>query len=197
MPTPIVPIFDVPDYEAEILRGTPNAFIVGESSSCPPRPSTGAAGLLNHPAATARLRALRNGNDTKPFTIHLAGRDDALQYLGTVSELGQRLMKKLWPGPIGLTFDVPADRRAQVAASLKIPEAEIYHDGSITLRYPDHMVTTDILREVPGPVVLTMASADAGGPNLKIESLAKELEGKVDLIFDTGPTRHTPSLRHY
>jgi protein-tyrosine phosphatase len=47
------------------------------------------------------------------------------------------------------------------------------------------------LSEVKGPVVLTMAGANAGGPNVRIDALAKELEGKVDLIFDAGPTPYT------
>jgi protein-tyrosine phosphatase len=190
MPTPIVSILDEPDYAAQIARGA-NALISGGVVVLPTETVYGAAGLLKDVGATARLRALRGGEGNKPFTIHVARSEDALQYLGPVSELGQRLMKKLWPGPVGLRFDVPAERRAEVAARLNLAETDLYDSGGITLRCPDHRVTTDILAQVPGPVVLTMAGANAGGPNLKIESLARELEGKVDLIFDTGPTKYS------
>jgi L-threonylcarbamoyladenylate synthase len=126
----------------------------------------GAAALLSDAGARKRLRGLREAGDSKPFTIHLGRREDARQYLGPVSDFGQRLMKKLWPGPVGRVFDVPAERRAEVAANLKIAENEIYDRSSITLRCPDHLVTSDILSQVPGPVVLTMAGQSGGGPNL-------------------------------
>jgi protein-tyrosine phosphatase len=44
---------------------------------------------------------------------------------------------------------------------------------------------------VDGPVVLTMASSTAGGAHFKAQSLADELDGKVDLIYDAGPTRYS------
>ncbi len=189
MAIPIIPIYDVADYDAEIQRGA--ATLAGGGLVVLPTETVyGAAGLLNHTSAKERLRAMRGG-DSKPFTIHIAHREDALQYLGDMNDFGQRLMKKLWPGPVGLMFDVPADRRAEVAARLKLAESDIYADGSIVLRCPDHLVTNDVISEVPGPVALTMAGTSAGGPGLKIESLATELEGKVDLIYDAGPTRYS------
>src|SRR5436305_1907012 len=76
------------------------------------------------------------------------------------------------PAPVIPIFDVP-DYEAQVQR------------GAETIR------SGGVVGEVPGPVVLTMAGSSAGGPNLKIESLAIELEGKVDLIFDAGPTTYS------
>jgi L-threonylcarbamoyladenylate synthase len=188
MPVPIISIFDVPDYEAEILRGA-NLIGNGGIVVLPTETVYGAAGLINHAEGRAKLLALRNGGEAKPFTVHLARREDAAQYLGKISEIGRRLMKKLWPGPVGLTFEVPADRRREVAAQMNLTESDLYQDGSITLRCPDHMVSTDILSEVTGPVVLTRAGADAGGTHPNFDGLANELDGKVDLIFDAGATR--------
>lgn len=187
---PVIHIFDTPDYEAELRRGA--TIITGGGLVVLPTETVyGAAGLINHPAAKARLQALRNSGDDKPFTIHLARRDDARQYIGPVNDFAQRLMRKLWPGPIGLRFDVSPQRRAEVAATVNVPEADLYADGGITLRCPDHVVATDVIAQVQGPVVLTMAGSDAGGSNVRIDLLAKELEGKVDLIFDAGPTPYS------
>ena len=190
MSVPVIPIFDVPDFDSELDRGA-KILNSGGIVVLPTETVYGAAGRLDHPTAVSRLRALRNSADPKPMTIHLANREDALQYLGPVSDLGHRLMKKLWPGPVGLSFDVPPERRREVAAKLGVAESDIYDAGTITLRLPDHPVTTEILSEVTGPVVLTMASSDAGGAHFKPSSLAGELDGKVDLIFDAGPTRYS------
>jgi protein-tyrosine phosphatase len=190
MPTPVVHIFDAPDYDGEIRRAA-SAISDGGLVVLPTETVYGAAGLLSSAKGKARLQALRDGGTPvdKPFTIHLAHRDAAAQYLGTLNDFARRLMRKLWPGPVGLTFDVSIDRRKEVVATLKVAEGDLYSNGSITLRCPDHMVTTDILAEVTGPVALTTAGTSIS--SAKFDALAQELEGKVDLIFDGGPTAYS------
>jgi tRNA A37 threonylcarbamoyladenosine synthetase subunit TsaC/SUA5/YrdC len=80
------------------------------------------------------------------------------------SELGQRKMKKLWPGPVALTFDVPDDVRREACAKIGAAETDLYEGSTITLRCPDHIVTTDVLSEVPGPVGLTLRRARGAIP---------------------------------
>jgi protein-tyrosine phosphatase len=125
---------------------------------------------------------------SKPFTIHLARREQAMRYLGPVSEIGTRLMKKLWPGPVALVFDVPADRRAEVARQVGVAESDLYSPrGTITLRCPDHIVFNDIVARLKDePVVLTVAGEQSQGPALAI---AQELGDKVDLVIDAGLSR--------
>jgi protein-tyrosine phosphatase len=81
-------------------------------------------------------------------------------------------------------FEVPEARRKEVADQLGVAEADLYANGTITLRCPDHIVATDVLSRVDGPVVLTASEQPQQG---KIEG---ELEEKVDLALDAGPTRY-------
>jgi protein-tyrosine phosphatase len=146
----------------------------------------GAAAVLGHDKGISRLKTIRGGQDDKPFTIHVARREQAMRYVGAVSEIGQRLMKKLWPGPVALVFDVPPPRRAEVAREMGIDEKAIYAaDGTITLRCPDHIVATDVIGRIDEPVVVTVAgSAAQSSPT----TIASELGDKVDLVLDAGPT---------
>ncbi|HEV7302482.1 MAG TPA: Sua5/YciO/YrdC/YwlC family protein [Tepidisphaeraceae bacterium] len=186
MPVPVIPILDVRDYEAEVRRGV-QTLTSGGLVVLPTETVYGAAGRLDIAEARAKLAALRGeASAGKPFTIHLAKREDAMQYLGEVSELGRRMMKKLWPGPVGLWFDVPADRRAEAAKALNLNEADLYDGGGIVLRCPDDNIATDVIGEAGGPIVLTAV----GGAALRADGLATELDGKVDLIFDAGHTRY-------
>lgn len=187
---PIVPIFSVGDYDGQVRRGT-HILRNGGLVVLPTETVYGAAGLLSHPQARDRLHALRGESDSGPFTVHLARASDAHRYLGEVTELGHRLMKKLWPGPVGLVFEVPAERRQQIAQEFGLPESELFDaTGGITLRCPDHIVTTDVLSGVDGPVALTAGSTGSSAPT---RQTAGDLEGKVDLIFDAGPTRYNKS----
>ena len=202
MSVPVVSIFSTADYEGQVQRAA-DLLRAGKLVVLPTETVYGAAGLLAHPASLEALKQLRGGDGTgggggpaKPFTIHLASADDAARYLGPVSELGQRMMHKLWPGPVGLVFDVPAERRAEVARSLGVAEADVYDaDGTITLRCPDDLVAQEVIARAGGPVVLTVAgSGPASTQTSPAARLAEELDGKVELIVDAGPTRyHQPS----
>lgn len=189
MAAPIVHIFETGGYETHVRRGA-ELLSAGGVVVLPTETVYGAAGLLNQKATRARLAGLR-GESRQPFTIHVARRDDARRYLGDLNEFAERCLRKLWPGPVGLTFDVPAERRREVTASLELAETDIYEGDTITLRCPDHIVATDVLSAVPGPVAITLAASGAGGSAWSGDRMAAELDGKVDLIFDAGPSRYS------
>jgi tRNA threonylcarbamoyl adenosine modification protein (Sua5/YciO/YrdC/YwlC family) len=183
MPTAVASIFEVADYRAQI-QDAARLLREGKLVVLPTETVYGAAGLLRNPEALSRLKGLRGNDGDKPFTIHLAKCEDATKYLGPTSDLGKRMMTKLWPGPVAIQFDVPDERRKEVAKTLNVAESELYEDGTITLRCPDHLITSDVLAEVDGPIVITRAGLEAS-------QIARDLDGKVDLIIDAGPSRYS------
>jgi tRNA threonylcarbamoyl adenosine modification protein (Sua5/YciO/YrdC/YwlC family) len=189
MSVPIISIFSGGDYDAQVRRGS-EMIGSGGIIVLPTETVYGAAGLVNHEAARQRLIALRGGDAERPLTIHLGQPDQAYAYLGDVSDFGRRLIRKLWPGPVGLIFEVPAKRRAEVAESLGVEESALYDEAGITLRCPEHVVAADVIAGVDGPVVLTAAGA-VRASNWSDPAAVEELGGKVDLIFDAGPTKYS------
>jgi L-threonylcarbamoyladenylate synthase len=187
MTAPVVSIFEVGDYDSAIGKATA-LLREGGVVVLPTETIYGAAAVLGNGKAMPRLKAIRGAaGEGNPFTIHIAHREQAMRYIGEVGEIGTRLMKKLWPGPVALQFDVPAERRKQVARQIGIPENEIYAaDGTITLRCPDHIVTTDVLGQIAEPVVMTSAGGTSQQPGMQI---AAEMGDRVDLILDAGGTR--------
>jgi len=179
----VVQIFDVGDYDEQIHRAA-HALKTGGIVVLPTETVYGAAAVLNQPKGLLGLRALPPQAAAKPLTIHLAHRDDAKRYLGPTNDLAQRMMKKLWPGPVALMFDVPEQRREEVAGEIGVPVTELYDGGSITLRCPDHVVGTDVISQVGGPVVLRK-SGDSSA------RVPEEWLGKIELILDAGPTRYS------
>jgi protein-tyrosine phosphatase len=190
MPANVVNIYDVRDYDAEILRAA-DLLKQGKVVVLPTETVYGAAGLLKQTSATQRLKALRAGGDSKPLTVHLADGRQAARFLGPLNDLGRRMIKKLWPGPVGLLFEVPAERRKEVAAEQGVDESELYSDGTITLRCPDHFVASDVIAQAGGTIVAVRAGVGTAQPALRAEQVASELADKVDLIMDAGPTRYS------
>jgi protein-tyrosine phosphatase len=193
MPAPVVSILEG-SYDAHI-RLAAEKLRDGGVVVLPTETVYGAAAALNRPAALKRLRQLSevgaSGQSSQPpraFIPHLARPLDATQFLGELSEFGRRCIRKLWPGPVALIFDVPAERRRAVAASLNLPESDLYTSDTITLRCPDHPVAGDVIAAAGSAVAAVKA-----GSNLAADGrdLARELEGKVDLILDAGPPRYS------
>lgn len=165
----------------------------------------GVAGVVTHPGAREKLReiqslhagthALDASEPAKPLTLHLARREDAFRYLGSnkeIGDVGMRLLKKVWPGPVGLVFAVSAARRAEVAGALKVEESVLYDArGEITLRCPDHPLTARIIAAAGGDVVLTRAASKTGAPALRPQDIADDVTARVDQVVDAGPTRLT------
>jgi protein-tyrosine phosphatase len=186
----IVNIFEAEDYESPI-RDAAERLRAGGIVILPTETVYGVAAVLNNAAAIERLRALRGGtSDGKPFTLHLADRSEAAVLAGAAGEFGERMMKKLWPGPVALIFDVDADQRRQAAESLGVAEGDLYHDGKITLRCPDHLVASDVIRETGAPVVLTLPGGRGGmQPPMSIGEIDASVIEQVDLAIDAGPSR--------
>ena len=187
MPAPVINI-DAGDYEQQILRAA-ELLRQGKLVVLPTETVYGAAALLKVPQAVDRLKALRPDAPGKPLIVHLADRKDAGKFLGPVSDLGHRMMKKLWPGPVGLLFDVPDERRKQVAVEQGVAESDLYENGTITLRCPDHVVAMDVINEAGGTVVAVRAGIGSNQLAMRADQVAEDLGDRVDLILDAGPSR--------
>jgi protein-tyrosine phosphatase len=101
------------------------------------------------------------------------------------------MMKKLWPGPVSLQFEVPDDRQRQVAAELNIPREEIYEGSAITLRCPDDIIFSDVAAKAGGPVVMRKAGGSADTGAQQVKRAIEEWGEQVDLIINAGPTRYS------
>jgi protein-tyrosine phosphatase len=184
MQAQIVPILEAGDYAQEILRGA-ELLSSGRLVVLPTETVYGVAGVLTSAEARAGLAQMR-GAGAKAFTVHVARAADALGFLGGVNDFAKRAMRKLWPGPIGLIFDVPEAKRRETAERLGVDEREIYDGaGTIILRCPDNPVFVDVVGSVKEPVVLT----SPGSGVQSVADLPEEILSQVETIFDAGTTR--------
>ena len=185
MPPPIVHMFQQSDYSAAIQRAA-DVLREGKLVVLPTETVYGTAAVLGQATALAKLSALRQGSAGRPFAPHLGHPEQALALIDPPSDVAQRMMRKLWPGPVGLQFDVSAERRGKASRDLNVKETDLYDNASITLRCPDHPVFADVADAVGSPLVAAVAGAY---PSSDLEQLSKELDGKVEMILDGGQPR--------
>ncbi|MBY0528301.1 MAG: Sua5/YciO/YrdC/YwlC family protein [Gemmataceae bacterium] len=138
------------------------------------------------PDAVERLRQLHGAANGEPvLALALSSGAQALDWAPHISQLGRRLTRRCWPGPVTLIF---GDGVAQGLAS-RLPDAVrqlVCPDGVVSLRVPGHDALWQVLRMMPDPVVLSRIGIDAAET---AEQVAQSVGDQVALVVDGGPSR--------
>lgn len=142
--------------------------------------------VADNEASLDRLRELKSRPE-RPFSVHMASPREVSRYVKHIPAAAKRIIHKTWPGPITLVLPTNGS-----LADEKLQEAGLYqklvYEDSIGLRCPDARVTQAMLAGVPSPVVAPSANL-AGEPSPRSgEDVLDSLNGKIDLLIDTGPT---------
>lgn len=188
MATEVVNLFSAADYRAEIRRAT-ELLRGGSLVVVPTETVYGVAAVASRPEALERIRRMRGGDVSKPFTLHVDRPEVVESYVGSLTDAARRVVRKLWPGPVALTFDVAPEQRQAVARKLEIREHDVFDGPRLTLRCPSHPVALDVISEVGAPLVLTVAGGDPAAAR-SVEQFLPTLREQVELVLDSGPTQY-------
>ncbi|MGN6625546.1 MAG: Sua5/YciO/YrdC/YwlC family protein [Tepidisphaeraceae bacterium] len=180
----VIHIFDSAEPESALARAA-RVLEEGGLVILPTETVHGVAGRIDLPETRARLQALRGSGEDKAWTLHLADPQQAWDYVSTPGEFPRRLVRKLWPGPVGLTFEVSDEDQQRVSIRLNVEPSQLYSGKTITLRCPDHPVFAEIVGRVQAPVALTKVGDITSVLPQDIGSLGLA----IDLAVDAGPTR--------
>lgn len=133
------------------------------------------ANALNPDAVRGIYRAKGRPSDN-PLILHLARPEDAERLVVTNSR-ARRLMAAFWPGP--LTLVLPS--------RLVVPPETRGGLDTAALRMPDHPVATALIEAAGFPLAAPSANRSGRPSPTDAESVAADLEGRVDMILDAGP----------
>ncbi len=150
----------------------------------------GVAASAANRAATERLRRVKGRSDSQPFTVHIGERSDLRRYLTSPSPLLRRLARRGWPGPLTLICEEPHPERTEAARDCPAEQLrEIFHEGTVGLRCPDHALAAGFLRAARTPVVASSANRAGRPPPTDAQAALAELGEGVDYAIDAGRTR--------
>jgi protein-tyrosine phosphatase len=143
------------------------------------------------PGAIRRLRAAKQRDEGKPFTVHIGRRRDVERFVPDMPPVARRFTRKAWPGPLTLLLEVNDPNRAPVVAELGQEVAhELYQNGLVGLRCPDDQVAADLLNEAGPPVVASSANVAGARPPRTADEVLEQMADSIDLLIDGGPTRY-------
>ena len=136
----------------------------------------GLAAQISDSTAIDRLYSAKERSPVKAIAVLIGDLSQLDLVAASVPEAARRLAERFWPG--ALTLVVP--RRPDLPANLS-------PDLSIGIRMPDHGFARNLLRAA-GPLATTSANL-SGGPNPRdAQEVLAQLEGRVELVIDGGPT---------
>jgi L-threonylcarbamoyladenylate synthase len=129
--------------------------------------------------AVARLYAAKGRPAFNPLIAHVTDRA-AARRLADFGADAARLAEAFWPGPLTLVLPKTAE----------CPVAELATAGldSIAVRVPRHPVAQKILAGFGRPVVAPSANRSGHVSPTTAAHVRADLEGRIDLIVDGGPT---------
>lgn len=187
MPVDVLHILESRDVQGDLRRAS-QALEQGQLVVLPTETVYGVAGRIDLESTRSRLEKLRSTNAGAAWTIHLAEPQHVWELGVEKTHFSERLVQKLWPGPVAMIFEVPPDRQQTVAKRLDVPVSDLFRGNELTLRCPDHPVFAAVAGTLDRPIVLT-----------RMEHIGSQLptdlnvlpDGEVDLIINAGPTRYS------
>jgi len=151
----------------------------------------GLAARADDPRAMDRLRAVKQREAEKAFTVHLGSPEDAKRFAPDPSGLARRFMRKGWPGPLTLVLPVSDPDSAPILAERNGSTASaIYYNNTVGLRCPDDLIASTLLRATDAPVVAASANQAGRQPPRSGADVLDDLDGEIDLLLDAGETRY-------
>jgi L-threonylcarbamoyladenylate synthase len=162
------------------VRGdAPDAAALGEAAAIlrggglvafPTETVYGLGADATNPRAITRLNQVKGRPPDKPYSLHLHSPGQLAQFVSSIPPLAQRLMDRFWPGPLTIVMPAP--------------------DGStVGFRVPDHPVARAFLQACGVPVAAPSANRSGEPPPTDAEEVLAALNGALDCLLDSGPTR--------
>lgn len=128
--------------------------------------------------AVRRIFAAKDRPADNPLIVHVAEVAAARALVREFPPLAERAAAALWPGP--LTLVLP---RAAI-----VPDVTTAGQDTVALRVPAHPVALALLRACQRPLAAPSANR-SGRPSPTLAShVSADLDGRVALILDGGPT---------
>jgi L-threonylcarbamoyladenylate synthase len=155
--------------EAKKIKQAAQALKKGKLVVIPTETVYGIGANLGNQETMQRLSTLKQRAADKPFSLHIATKEEAEKYAQDILPFAYRLMEKFWPGPLTLV--------------LKSKE-----NGKVGLRMPDHQVSLAIIQQASVAIVCPSANLAGKPAPSTVEEVLKDLNGQVDLIVDMGKT---------
>ncbi len=141
-----------------------------------------------------RLNSLKGRTPDKYYTLHIGRKEEVARYVPLLSARAQKLVRKGWPGPLTIVFEMTDDEVKKRRSGLEDEVfRNLYRDNSIGVRCPDNAVAARFLTATKEAVVAPSANLTGQEPASEAGQVLRQFNGLVELILDGGRCRYGKS----
>lgn len=166
------------EEEARALAEAARVLRAGGLVAFPTETVYGLGADATNPDAVRRIFEAKGRPATNPLIVHASEPLMAYECVAEWPEAAQRLAARFWPGP--LTLILP---RSEL-----IPYIVTAGQPTVGVRVPAQRVARGMIEAFGRPVAAPSANRSTGISPTTASHVLKDLEGRIDLVIDTGQT---------
>ncbi|MFC1738942.1 L-threonylcarbamoyladenylate synthase [Planctomycetota bacterium] len=138
-----------------------------------------------------KLDNLKARGPGKYYTLHIGQKTQVCKYVPSPGLKAQKLIRKSWPGPVTIVFELSQAEIDKQRAEL---EEEVFHnlykDNTIGIRCPDNRIASLLLSEVKNSVVAPSANITESSPAVDAEGVLACFSGRIEMVLDGGVSKY-------
>jgi L-threonylcarbamoyladenylate synthase len=113
-----------------------------------------------------------------PLIVHVGDRDMLNEVASGVTESGELLIQKFWPGPLTLVLERRSEVTSAVSAGLP----------TVAVRMPRNIIALALIRCARTPIAAPSANISGRPSPTRAAHVIEDLSTRIDLILDGGTT---------
>lgn len=168
------------DDPRDVIHRVVERLAAGDFVGLPTETSYVVATQASHSDAASRLRDIIG----QPLVVAVKGADEALDFLPTLDIQGERLLRRLMPGPVIIEGTATAEGGLFQAFPPAVQRA-VECEGRFQIRSSEQEIFAAIQRLVAAP--LLMSPEPVTGPITNPATLRERLNITLPLVLDDGP----------
>ncbi|MDX5319660.1 MAG: threonylcarbamoyl-AMP synthase [Bacteroidota bacterium] len=150
----------------------------GKLVAIPTETVYGLAARIDRDESVLEIFKAKNRPAFDPLIVHIADISWLNELVAEIPEKAERLMKKVWPGPLTLLFK----------KSDKVSDLVTSGNDTVAIRMPGHPLTLEMLRLLGLPVAAPSANPFGYVSPTTAAHVDKQLGEQVAYILDGGPS---------
>ncbi len=148
----------------------------GELVAIPTETVYGLAANALNADAVARIFTVKNRPEFDPLIVHVPDLDTAELYVESIPHQAYKLANLFWPGPLTLVLEKKSS----------IPDLVTSGLDTVGIRCPDHIITRQLLQELPFPLAAPSANPFGYVSPTRPEHVLQQLGDKIPYVLDGG-----------
>ncbi|MBP5159748.1 MAG: threonylcarbamoyl-AMP synthase [Lachnospiraceae bacterium] len=139
----------------------------------------GLGGNALDPYASQKIYAAKGRPSDNPLIVHIADIGALDELAADVPAVALKLAEKFWPGPLTMIF-----KKKPI-----VPDSTTGGLSTVAIRFPSHPVANRLILESGLYIAAPSANASGRPSTTKAEHVIEDLDGKIDMIIDSGTSQ--------